>query len=244
MSYSRFDRYDDDDGDASPPVDAYGNTFGEWGSAICDCLDRPDILIDTVCFPCCQIALQCSAAEVDMPETMHLPGCCLMFWFPVTQWFFGPYVRLRVVQRYGIDEPWYMSVLFGVGCFWCSLVQTNVELNRRGVNPGGVCSMPDTFDDERRARRTADSQTSYEDYSMKHRGRSKPGSPTEDEDESREFTPGVGQSRPPPPRNPRYFAQPPPPGQAPAFHLPMGRGAADAQDERRGYRQPSYGATL
>uniref|UniRef100_A0A7S1R000 PLAC8 family protein n=1 Tax=Neobodo designis TaxID=312471 RepID=A0A7S1R000_NEODS len=208
-----------------PSADAYGLPFddGTWGSGLCQCLDRPDILIDAVCFPCCQIALQCSAAEVDMPETLNLPGCCLMFWFPLSQYFFSAYVRLRVTGRYGIDEHWLESIVLGSLCFWCSIVQTHAELNRRGVTPGGICFMPGHFDHEYRARHRGPyhrrrhsrrDDGSNSDSSESDRPSSRP-----NEDEKRKNGSGSRRSQP----HHAYYARPPPAGQPPAFHFPMGR---------------------
>jgi hypothetical protein len=95
-----------------------------------------ELAVDAVCCVPCQLSRQCRALD-GHPSTFSC-GYCLLF---LTVWpVLPPCVRVMVADRFDMEEWCVTSTVKGVLCMPCSICQTNLELKRRGYNPGASCS--------------------------------------------------------------------------------------------------------
>ncbi len=106
----------------------------QWRTGLCQCtLDVPQCL-DTICCQCCAGSRQWNAIEgrSDTCDLMHcvLHACCALC--------SNICIRIKVVEKYNIDESSVVSCLLATCCGSCSLCQTHRELTVQNQWPGGT----------------------------------------------------------------------------------------------------------
>ena len=107
---------------------------GEWGTPLFSCLQDTNQCIDTALCAPCAMSRQLSALfghsnEMNVFRLIH--GC----FFPLCT---NIRIRWRTVVKYGIDEPFHLTIAMAWCCGGCSLCQTHRELTLRNVWPGGT----------------------------------------------------------------------------------------------------------
>ena len=106
----------------------------QWNTGLCACtLDVMQCIDTWCCFPCAG-SRQCNAIE-GRGDECAIPNC-------VTSWCCAictvVSIRMKVVEKYSIDEAAIMSCLMACCFAQCSMCQTHRELTARGVWPGGT----------------------------------------------------------------------------------------------------------
>eukprot|EP00758_Cryptobia_borreli_P002783 Tbor_TRINITY_DN3281_c0_g2::TRINITY_DN3281_c0_g2_i1::g.23714::m.23714 len=107
---------------------------GKWGTGLFQCdKDIPQTLDSCICYPC-QNSRQMRAMEGAINE-MDIKYSILSLCCPNCV---SSIIRIRVTERYGIDESKRCSGIIGffLGCF--STCQVHRELTLRNLWPGGT----------------------------------------------------------------------------------------------------------
>jgi Cys-rich protein (TIGR01571 family) len=106
-----------------------------WHYSLFQCCDDQRVMCDTCWCPYCSVGRQWGAVR-GTNNHLDIPCClasfCLSPLFPL----FTAAVRLRVIQKYQLDERTLAAFCRGACCSACSACQTYRELNVRGAYPG------------------------------------------------------------------------------------------------------------
>eukprot|EP00672_Neobodo_designis_P008497 CAMPEP_0174855274 /NCGR_PEP_ID=MMETSP1114-20130205/32890_1 /TAXON_ID=312471 /ORGANISM="Neobodo designis, Strain CCAP 1951/1" /LENGTH=125 /DNA_ID=CAMNT_0016090009 /DNA_START=41 /DNA_END=415 /DNA_ORIENTATION=+ len=111
----------------------------EWHFGVFGCCGDRRVLADTLCCAPCSIGRQWNAVR-GSEDDLNVPVCCAATILAPCTAAFTCLLRLRVVEKYQIDEPTVRTVAAGVCCAACSACQTYRELNVRNTWPG--CTFP------------------------------------------------------------------------------------------------------
>ena len=108
---------------------------GQWGTGLFACMMDTTQCIDLYfCGPCAMSrewkALEGVTNQFDLP--MCVAGCFCGHCMNVV-------LRMKTVEKYGIDEATVMNVAWGLCCGACSNCQVHRELTLRNAWPGGTC---------------------------------------------------------------------------------------------------------
>ena len=108
---------------------------GQWGTGLFNCLMDTTQCLDTCFCGPCSLSRQWKALDGVTNQfdlTMCLISSCCGVCVNIK-------IRMRTVEKYGIDEAALMNVIFGWCCGGCSACQTHRELTLRNAWPGGNC---------------------------------------------------------------------------------------------------------
>ena len=95
-----------------------------------------ELAIDVVCCAPCQMSRQCRALE-GHPKTFSTAYCLMsLFLWPTMP----VCIRVMLADKFDMDEWCCTSFFKGTVCLYCSMCQTNLELERRGFPPGESCT--------------------------------------------------------------------------------------------------------
>ena len=132
-----------------------GNAFGHGGGGggggkpklVASFCRKPMMACNVCCCAPCQIGRQCSAIN-GVNKTLAIPYCIGSL--------LGPgfhicicCIRMKVSEKYGMQENCMVSMIMAFTCPFCSLLQTQQILRRAGARPGltikppNIASMPD-----------------------------------------------------------------------------------------------------
>uniref|UniRef100_A0A7S1R5D3 Uncharacterized protein n=1 Tax=Neobodo designis TaxID=312471 RepID=A0A7S1R5D3_NEODS len=106
----------------------------QWNTGLCACTMDVTQCLDTYCCGPCSVSRQCNAIEGrgDECDLMNcLIGACCGVCAVIS-------IRMKVVEKYSIDEGSAISCLSALCCASCSLCQTHRELTARNTWPGGT----------------------------------------------------------------------------------------------------------
>ena len=106
----------------------------QWSSGLFECMvDTMQCLDTCICGPC-SLSRQYMAAVEGQANTFSLPHC-------IAGWLCGQcmncYIRMKVVEKYSIEEGVPISIAIGWVCGSCSTCQTHRELSVNKTWPGG-----------------------------------------------------------------------------------------------------------
>ena len=111
----------------------------EWDTGLFQCCADPRVVADTMCCAPCSVGRQWSAVRGSGDE-LNFPVCCAAAVLAPCMAAFTCLLRLKVVEKYHLDEPTAITIASGICCAGCSACQTYRELNHRNTWPG--CTLP------------------------------------------------------------------------------------------------------
>ena len=116
-----------------------------FNTGLFDCTKDVNQCVDTACCAPCAASRQLMAIEGNT-DTLSVPHCVAASCFGVCV---NIMIRMKVVEKYQIEEGMPITVCTVCICGGCSLCQTHRELSSRNSWPGGmVCHKQPTSYDE------------------------------------------------------------------------------------------------
>lgn len=111
-----------------------------WHYDIFGCFGDLPVMFDVCCCTPCNIARQCEAVK-GTENRLNVPLCLGALILSPLAPLFTCVLRLKVVEKYGLDERTPKTVLFGLCCAACSTCQTYREQSVRYTWPGATIPM-------------------------------------------------------------------------------------------------------